>query len=73
MDSIIKQDSYWFQEGEGDEGRMRALCPICAKKSGRGWHWEGSRLGYGDYDLSCASCGNAIHLRGKVEAGHKDE
>lgn len=72
MESIIKQDSYWFQEGEGDEGRMRALCPICAKKSSKGWRWEGSRLGYGDYDLFCASCGNAIHLRGKVEAGHKD-
>jgi hypothetical protein len=73
VDSIIKQDSYWFLEGEGDEGKMRAMCPICAKKSGKGWFWEGRVLGYGDYDLFCASCGNAIHLRKKDEKLDKDE
>jgi len=50
------------------------MCIMCAKKERKGWLWEG-RLGYGDYDLFCAVCGNAIHIRGKdgLEAGHKDE
>lgn len=73
MESLIKQDSYWFVEGEGDKASMRALCPICAKKSGRGWYWHGASLGYGDYDLFCHSCSNAIHLRRKFETHNKDE
>ena len=67
MKSVIKQDSYWFVDGEGHTARMRALCPICSKKTGRGWYWAGSSLGYGDYDLFCADCGNAIHIRGEDE------
>jgi hypothetical protein len=63
MESLIKQDSYWHVEGDGDEAAVKALCVICAKKSRKGWFWEG-RLGYGDYDLFCSSCGNAIHIRG---------
>jgi hypothetical protein len=72
MEPLMRQDSYWYVEGEGDDASMRALCTICAKKSKKGWFWEG-RLGYGDYDLFCSSCGNAIHIRGSdgVEAGDK--
>lgn len=66
MKSIIKQDSYWFVDGEGNDAKVRALCTICSKKSGAGWFWSGN-LGYGDYDLFCSNCKNAIHLREKDE------
>lgn len=74
MESLMRQDSYWYAEGEGDEAVMVAICTICAKKSKKGWFWEG-RLGYGDYDLFCGSCGNAIHIRGSdgVEASDKGQ
>lgn len=72
MNSSIIQDSYWFVDGNGDEQTMRALCPMCAKMLGKGWFWD-RNLGYGNYDLFCGSCGNAIHLRGDIEAGNKDE
>lgn len=64
MISLIQQNSYWYLEGEGEDAVMTALCAVCAKKQKRGWLWEG-RLGYGDYDLLCSSCRNAIHIRGK--------
>jgi hypothetical protein len=72
VNSVIIQDSYWFLDGEGEERTIRALCPICAKKLGKGWFWDHS-LGYGNYDLFCVSCGNAIHLRGDIEASSKNE
>lgn len=74
MASVMRQDSYWYVEGEGEEAKVRAMCTICAKKSRTGWFWEG-RLGYGDYDLFCNVCGNAIHIRGTdgLEAGDKGE
>lgn len=64
--SLISQDSYWFAEGEDEDAKMMALCTICAKKLGKGWLWRGE-MGYGDYDLFCASCKNAIHIRDKNE------
>lgn len=73
MEPLIKQDSYWLVEGEGDDAKMVALCPICAKKEDKGWYWEGSSLGYGDYDLFCQSCKNAIHMRAKIENDNKDK
>lgn len=74
MRSLIKRDSYWFVEGDGEESRMSALCDMCARKQRKGWRWNGD-LGYGDYDLFCSSCKNAIHLREKneVETSHQDE
>lgn len=71
VDPLIIQDSYWFVDGEDDAARIAAICPICAKEQKKGWLWDKS-LGYGDYDLFCSSCRNAIHLRGKVEARDKD-
>ena len=70
--AAIKQDSYWVVEGEGEEAVMRALCPICAKKKGTGWFWR-KELGYGDYDLFCNSCKNAIHIREKNEVKTNSE
>jgi hypothetical protein len=74
MGSLIQQDSYWFAEGEDEEAVIKAMCTMCAKKAKKGWFWEG-RLGYGDYDLFCCSCGNAIHIRGDngLEAGDKGQ
>lgn len=74
MASVFVQDSYWFLEGEGEGAVVRAMCVLCAKKARKGWLWEG-RLGYGNYDLFCSACGNAIHMRGgnDPEAGNKDE
>lgn len=69
---MIIQDSYWFVDGEGPESSMRALCPICAKKTQKGWYWD-RNLGYGDYDLFCAECKNAIHLRRVLEAHSEDK
>lgn len=60
---LILQDSYWFINGDNDEAVVSALCVMCAKKEQKGWFWHGTKLGYGDYDLFCKSCGNAIHLR----------
>jgi hypothetical protein len=63
MRSLIQQDSYWYvEEKEGEESMMKALCEVCAKKQKKGWLWDGN-LGYGDYDLFCCSCKNAIHIR----------
>jgi hypothetical protein len=72
MKSLIKQDSYWFMEGEGEEAMMKALCSICAAKEQKGWRWE-SVLGYGDYDLFCSSCNNAIHIREKNEVNSESK
>lgn len=65
QNSHIQQDSYWFIEGESESAKMNAICVICAKKQNKGWFWEGSRLGYGDYDLFCSSCNNVIYMRNK--------
>lgn len=75
MNFLIKQDSYWQLEGEGEKAEIKAICVICFKKSNLGgWFW-GGRLGYGNYDLFCSSCGNAIYIRGENEskADNKDD
>lgn len=74
MNSVMVQDSYWYVDGEGNDAKVKAMCTICAKKAKKGWFW-GGRLGYGNYDLFCSSCGNVIHLRGKdgPEAGREGE
>lgn len=65
MNETIKENSYLFLLGDGEEAKMAALCELCAKKEQKGWFWDGKRLGYGDYDLFCNSCGNTIYLRKK--------
>lgn len=63
--ATIQENSYLFLLGEDDEAKVVALCEICAKKEQKGWFWDGKTLGYGDYDLFCNSCGNAIYMRKK--------
>ncbi len=65
QENQIQENCYWYQKGEGEDAVMDALCIFCAKEQNTGWFWEGKRLGYGDYDLFCSSCNNAIYLRKK--------
>jgi hypothetical protein len=59
VENSIKENSYWVVEKE----EIVAICEICAKKNQEGWFWDGKRLGYGDYDLFCNKCNNAIYIR----------
>jgi len=74
MVSVMRQDSYWYLEGEGEKAVMKAMCAMCAKKARTGWFWAGQQ-GYGDYDLFCNVCENAIYIRGNdgPEAGGEDK
>ena len=63
--NTIQENSYWFLEGEEENGKIVAICEMCAKKQQKGWFWDGRNLGYGDYDLFCNECKNAIYLRNK--------
>ena len=67
MSDTIQENCYIFlletETDKKEDAKMAALCEICAKKQQKGWFWEGKRLGYGDYDLFCDSCKNAIYLR----------
>jgi hypothetical protein len=63
LSSQEKKDCYWFiKETENGRG-MAALCVECGTKNKIGSFWEGSLLGYGDYDLQCDLCGTEIYLR----------
>lgn len=59
MENSIKENSYWILK----EDEIVAICETCAKKNQEGWFWDGKRLGYGDYDLFCSDCKNAIYIR----------
>lgn len=73
MSETIQENSYLFLLGDGEEAKMAALCEFCAKKQQKGWFWEGKRLGYGDYDLFCSSCNNAIYLRKNDKTSDKNQ
>jgi len=57
------EDCHWFVKGDGDEARMAALCMFCATKLKKGWFWNGAERGYGEWDIICDNCNNAIYLR----------
>lgn len=68
MPGLILDNSYWFvNDKDKDNPIMDSLCKICHLKEKKGWFWEGKKLGYGDYDLYCSSCGKTIYLREKNE------
>lgn len=60
----------WFVDGRlpEDEQKMQAMCMKCSEKQQFGWFWQGSTIGYGDYDLSCSLCGDIIHQREEENA-----
>ena len=51
------QDCYWYEDGS----KMKAICVKCHQSQPKGWLWKGSQLGYGDYELYCASCNTQIN------------
>jgi len=63
------KDCYWYVDERIPEAerKMMAMCAKCHKSHGFGWFWEGSALGYGDYDLKCSICETTIHQREKYE------
>ncbi len=67
MQSVIQEDCVWFLDSSvpEDEQKMQAMCLECHKKHKLGWYWNGSSIGYGDYDLNCCFCETALHQREK--------
>ena len=62
----MQKNCYWFLKEDDQETRMKAICEDCHNKVAKiGIFWEGSFLGYGDYDLYCDVCESPIHLRDK--------
>lgn len=59
---MVQEDCFWFLKGDGDDAQMAALCVDCGRKFG-GWYWRGTVFGYGNYDLACDRCQQAIHTR----------
>jgi len=77
-----KEDCYWYVDRTVPEDKqtIQVMCTDCYKKENfeeyalheRPWFWNGSKLGYGDYDLNCSLCGHVIYLREKPD-GKKAE
>ena len=74
----IIDDCYWYiDKNNVGDASMHALCLKCREKyenEGKefGWLWEGSKLGYGDYDLSCSLCQQVIYQREEDADKDKD-
>jgi hypothetical protein len=58
MEKRMQKDCYWYIVDE----KMAALCVECAHKLQTGFFWKGSKLGYGNYNLSCSVCNAPLHL-----------
>lgn len=62
----IKEDCYFYTDQNLDisEQIIKVMCVDCYKKTIiNGWFWEGSRLGYGNFDFFCGTCGHTIHKK----------
>ena len=57
----IQDDCYWYLEESTN--RVRGACVECGGKHGMKSYWNGSEVGYGDYDLDCSICGKPIYRR----------
>ena len=62
---MSKEDCYWYvNKNASGEEFMKAMCLRCHEKNNdAGWFWQGSNLGYGDYDLQCNICNHIIYQR----------
>lgn len=59
----VRQNCYFYIDEAVpiDEQVMSCMCVSCHDKNPLGWFWEGSKHGYGPYDLDCDICGSCIH------------
>ncbi|MHA1949719.1 MAG: hypothetical protein ACW99G_06985 [Candidatus Thorarchaeota archaeon] len=75
----IQEDSYWYVDKNNiGQQSMQAMCMNCREEFKNaekefGWKWEGTKLGYGDYDLSCALCKKVIYQREQNDNKNKEE
>lgn len=68
MKVLVKEDCYFYidQNIPEDERPISVLCKQCYEKNKVGWFWEGSKIGYGPYDINCSKCNKQIY---KIERG----
>ena len=66
MVEIIRNDCFWYLDETTQ--KIRAMCVECGRKHNKEWYWNGSAVGYGDYDLSCSVCSVIIYQRGELES-----
>jgi hypothetical protein len=62
------EDCVWYADEGGQ--KMKALCLECHGREFSkdfGWFWEGSRRGYGAYDLDCSLCGRPLNRKEENE------
>lgn len=59
----MSEDCYWYVDDrvQKKKQKMQALCTECHKTHDFGWFWQGSELGYGDYDLACSICNKVLN------------
>jgi len=79
---MTREDSYWYVDRTLPEAeqKMQAMCVGCFDSGSfeeystheRPWHWNGSKLGYGNYDLKCSLCGHVIYLREEPDYATKE-
>jgi hypothetical protein len=71
----MRENCYWYVTKKNNEEVVSALCQECGEKHKVGRFWNGSVLGYGDYDLNCDMCKKQIYLRNKneTEASNKKQ
>lgn len=73
MKNEKKEDCYWFMIKENDGNKyVKPICVECVEKDKelkekKGWFWEGSKLGYGNYNLNCFVCNKIINEKGENE------
>ena len=55
----MQNDCFYYLEESTD--RIRAACLKCGQRFGYEWYWNGSKIGYGNNDVNCSICGEAIY------------
>lgn len=67
---MVKKSCYWWVDPllSEDKKKFVAICEECYKNVKEenpsiknSWYWDGTKLGYGNYDLSCHFCNTSIH------------
>ena len=63
MKALIQEDCYFFiDENIPEEERpVSVLCKSCHKDNQIGWFWQGSKRGYGPYDIKCSKCNRYVY------------